>query len=102
MTNHKDNFNNMEKLMRRIEIRRPWKNFSLKFSKVFLSELMDTSLFFIEYSQKTKDYRFLNTALKINDLLQKNKNKLSNKSMFKTICTKEKKFLEKIKKTKIK
>jgi len=101
MQTYTNDFSDPEKLMRTLEIRRPWENDSSDHSGKFLSDLIKVSLFFMEYSKKTGDYRFFNTALKINDLLRGNKNKLADKNIFREICSNEEEILKNIKKIKL-
>ena len=60
----------LEELMKKYESKRVWENWS---GTPALSSLLEASFAFIRHAQKTKDYRFLNTALKINDLLRESK-----------------------------
>ncbi len=58
----------VEKSMRRVEIKKPWKR---EKSEISPSEMLALSLDFMAHAMETNDYRFLNTALKLNDRLRK-------------------------------
>lgn len=57
----------LEKSMRRVEIKKLWKQ---EHSDISLSEMLSLSLKFMDYAMESHDYRFLNTALKLNDCLR--------------------------------
>ena len=59
----------LEKYMRRIEVKKLWKQ---KNPSISLSEMSSLSLNFMAHAMESADYRFLNTALKINDRLREN------------------------------
>lgn len=60
----------LEKMLRRIEIQRLYDDHQVVFT---LDELAEISSVFMNQSVQTKDWRYLNAALKINDLLYKQK-----------------------------
>lgn len=57
----------LEKFMRRVEIRKLWKGEN---SDISLPEMLSLSLRFMAHGMESHDYRFLNTALKLNDRLR--------------------------------
>ncbi len=57
----------LEKSMRRVEIKKLWQ---LKNSGICLSEMLKLSFSFMAHAMESCDYRFLNTALKLNDRLR--------------------------------
>ncbi|NEQ82108.1 MAG: hypothetical protein F6K26_18190 [Moorea sp. SIO2I5] len=57
----------LEKSMRRVEIRKLWKGEN---SDISLPEMLSLSLRFMAHAMESHDYRFLNTALKLNDRLR--------------------------------
>nr|VFK30946.1 MAG: hypothetical protein BECKMB1821I_GA0114274_101927 [Candidatus Kentron sp. MB]VFK30959.1 MAG: hypothetical protein BECKMB1821G_GA0114241_10742 [Candidatus Kentron sp. MB]VFK76803.1 MAG: hypothetical protein BECKMB1821H_GA0114242_10762 [Candidatus Kentron sp. MB] len=54
--------------MRKIEARRLWLPGN---SSMSMDEMIRLSFVFMDYAMHSRDYRFLNTALKINDRLRK-------------------------------
>ena len=54
----------LEKSMRRVEIRKLWKQGN---SEISLPEMLSLSLNFMAHAIESYDDRFLNTALKLND-----------------------------------
>ncbi len=53
--------------MRRVEIKKLWKREN---SDLSASEMLSLSLSFMTHAMESNDYRFLNTALKLNDKLR--------------------------------
>ncbi|NEQ66978.1 MAG: hypothetical protein F6K21_16025 [Symploca sp. SIO2D2] len=57
----------LEKSMRRVEIRKLWRRGNYDIS---ISEILSLSIKFMTHAMESHDYRFLNTALKLNDRLR--------------------------------
>jgi hypothetical protein len=57
----------LERAMRRVEAKKLW---LLENHSISVDEMMRLSCAFMDYAMHNKDYRFLNTALKINDRLR--------------------------------
>lgn len=57
----------LEKSMRRVEIKKLW---SRKNSDISAREMLSLSISFMAHALESHDYRFLNTALKLNDRLR--------------------------------
>lgn len=68
----------IEKLMISLELKKPW-NKDLKTFEI--KKLYKTTLKLIKYAKETKDLRFFNTSLKINDFLRNNKKVFSEKKI---------------------
>ncbi|MFX0100554.1 MAG: hypothetical protein ACFFCS_13350 [Candidatus Hodarchaeota archaeon] len=81
-----------EKLMITIELEKPWDKSQ---DPTTIRDLCKTSLMFIETFKKTNDLRFLNTALKINDIIRKEK-KMIHEDLFSKLMEKEKGALKKV------
>lgn len=77
----------LEQWMRRIEIGRLWKPDKTSLS---IEQMITLSHRFMDHAMRSKDYRFLNTALKLNDRLRK---ELKDKTVLNEIEEQERKCL---------